>query len=146
MQRKCETILNRTARNIQSKVIKAVNIEVHKLWQQRKLIKVKISETYSQEEERRIRTNIRRKMQIIETNTKRKHKRKIERDKLCIENISNSKKRNRRFSRKHQIEKKREKRKRVKLNRKERIRKAKKEGPDPNAINLSSKVLTTPPK
>ena len=33
---------------------------------------------------------------------------------------------------------------RVKLNRKERIRKAKEEGPDQNAINLSSKVLTTP--
>ena len=53
--------------------------------------------------------------------------------------ISNNKKRNRRFSRKHQIEKKREKRKRVKLNRKERIRKAKEEGPDQNAINPSSK-------
>ena len=65
---------------------------------------------------------------------------------LCIENNNNNKKRNRQFSRKHQIEKKREKRKRVKLNRKERIRKAKEEGPDQNVINLSSKVLTTPQK
>ena len=39
--------------------------------------------------------------------------------------------------------KKRKKRKRVKFNRKERIVKAKEQGPDQNAINLSSKVLTT---
>ena len=45
-----------------------------------------------------------------------------------------------------EIEKKREKRKRVKRNQKERIRKAKEEGPDQNAINLSSKVLTTSQK
>ena len=70
----------------------------------------------------------------------------MKRDNLCIENNNNNKKRNRRFSRKHQIEKKREKRKRVKLNRKERIRKAKEEGPDENVINLSLKVLTTPQK
>ena len=146
LQRKCEVILNRTSRNIQSKVIKAVYIELHKLWQQRRLIKVKISETFSQVEQRRIRTNIRRRMQIIETNTKRRHQRKIKRDNFCIENNNNNKKRNRRFSRKHQIEKKREKIKRVKLNRKERIRKAKEEGPDQNAINLSSRVLTTPQK
>ena len=34
----------------------------------------------------------------------------------------------------------------MKLNQKERIIKAKEEGPDQNAINLSSKVLTTPQK
>ena len=67
-------------------------------------------------------------------------------DVLLFNNNNHNKKRNRRFSRKHHIEKKREKRKRVKLNRKERIRKAKEEGPDQNAINLSSKVLTTPQK
>ena len=107
-------------------------------------MKIKISETFSQEEQQTIRTNVRRGIQIIEKNTKRRHQRKIERDNLCIENNNNNNKRNRRFSRK-QMEKKREK-KRVKLNRKERIRKAKEEGPDKNAINLSSKVLTTPQK
>ena len=86
MQRKCEAILKRRSRNIQSKVIKVVNIELYKLWQQRKLIKIKISETFSQEEQRRIRANIRRRIQIIEKNTKRRHQRKIERGKLCIEN------------------------------------------------------------
>ena len=111
LQRKCEAILNRTSRNIQSKVIKAVNIELHKLWPQRKLIEVKISETFSQEEQRRIRANIRRRMQIIEKNTNRRHQRKIKRDNLCIENNNNNKKRNRRFSRKHQIEKKEKKEK-----------------------------------
>ena len=107
-------------------------------------MKIKISETFSQEEQQTIRTNVRRGIQIIEKNTKRRHQRKIERDNLCIENNNNNNKRNRRFSRK-QMEKKREK-KRVKLNRKERIRKAKEEAPDQNAINLSSKVLTTPQK
>ena len=107
-------------------------------------MKIKISETFSQEEQQTIRTNVRRGIQIIEKNTKRRHQRKIERDNLCIENNNNNNKRNRRFSRK-QMEKKREK-KRDKLNRKERIRKAKEEGPDQNAINLSSKVLTTPQK
>ena len=107
-------------------------------------MKIKISETFSQEEQQTIRTNVRRGIQIIEKNTKRRHQRKIERDNLCIESNNNNNKRNRRFSRK-QMEKKREK-KRVKLNRKERIRKAKEEGPDQNAINLSSKVLITPQK
>ena len=82
----------------------------------------------------------------MEKNTKRRHQQKIEQDNLCIENNKNSNKRNWRFSRKHQIEKRREKRKRVKLNQKERIRKAKGEVPDQNAINLSSKLLTTPQK
>ena len=112
--------------------------------QQRDLIKTKISETFSHEEQRRIRTNIRHRIQIIEKNTKRRHQRKIERDNVCFENNNNNKKRNRRFSRKHQIEKKREKK--VKLDRKESIRKAKEECPDQNVINLSSKVLTTPQK
>ena len=82
----------------------------------------------------------------MEKNTKRRHQQKIERDNLCIKNNNNSNKRNWRFSRKHQIEKRREKRKRVKLNHKERIRKAKEEIPDQNAINLSLKLLTTPQK
>ena len=74
----------------------------------------------------------------MEKNSKHRQLRKIERDDLCIENNNYNNKRNRRFSRKHQIEKGREKGKRVK----ERIRKAKEEGPDRNAINLSSKILT----
>ena len=49
----------------------------------------------------------------------------MERDNLCIGNNNNNNKRNRLFLRKHQTEKKREK-----LNWKERIRKAKEEGPD----------------
>ena len=91
----------------------------------------------------RIRTNIRRRIQKIKKNTKHCHQRKMERDNVCIENNNNNNKRNRHFSRKHQTEKKRKKRKRVKFNRKERIVKAKEQGPDQNAINLSSKVLTT---
>ena len=107
--------------------------------QQRDLIKTKISETFSHEEQRRIRTNIRHRIQIIEKNTKRRHQRKIERDNVCFENET-----------KPTIFKKtsdrKETRKKVKLNRKESIRKAKEECPDQNAINLSSKVLTTPQK
>ena len=91
----------------------------------------------------RIRTNTRPRIQIIKKNNKHWHQRKMERDNVCIENNNNNNKRNRHFSRKHQTEKKRKKRKRVKFNRKERIVKAKEQGPDQNAINLSSKVLTT---
>ena len=107
---------------------------------------MKIPETYSQEEQRRIRTNIRRRVQIIENNTKRRHHRKIARVNLCVENNNNNNKRSRRFTRKYLIKKKRGKRKRVKLNRKERIRKAEEEGPDQNAINMSLKMLTTQQK
>ena len=81
--------------NISSKtIIKAANIELHKLCKQRNLIKIKISETLSQVEQRRFRTNVRRRIQIIEKNTKHRHQQKIERDNLCIENNSNSNKRN----------------------------------------------------
>ena len=114
--------------------------------QQRKLIKMKTSETFSQEEQSRIRINVRCRIQTIEKNTKHNHQENIERDNLFIKSNNNKNKRNRRFPRKHQIEKKTEKRKRVKINWKERIRKAKGEGPDQNLINLSSKVLTTPQK
>ena len=58
----------------------------------------------------------------------------------------NNNKENQQFSRKQQIGKKIEKRKRVKLDRKDRIRKAKREVPDQNSINLSSEVLTSPQK
>lgn len=47
---------------------------------------------------------------------------------------NNNNKENQQFSRKQQIGKKIEKRKRVKLDRKDRIRKAKREVPDQNAI------------
>ena len=67
---------------------------------------MKISETFSQEEQSRIRTNVRCRIEIIEKNTKRNHQQNIERDNLCIKRNNNKNKRNRRFSRKHQIEKK----------------------------------------
>ena len=66
-------------------------------------------------EQRRITSNVRRRIQITEKNTKRRHQQKIERDNLCIENNSNNNKRNRQFKKK-QIEKRREKRKCVKRN------------------------------
>ena len=93
-----------------------------KLWK-RKVTKIKISETLSQEEQRRNRTNVKHRILIIEKNTKRRHQRKIEWDNFCIENNNNNNKRNWRFSKKHQTGKGREKRKRVKLYRKERVRK-----------------------
>ena len=84
--------------NISSKtIIKAVKVELHKLWKQRKLIKIKISEKLSHVEQRRIRTNVRRRIPITEKNTKRRHQQKIERDNLFIENNSNNNKRNRQF-------------------------------------------------
>ena len=94
------------------------------------------------EEQHRIRTNIRWRIQVIEKNIKGRNQQKIERENLCIENNNNNNNLNQGFSRKHQIGKKSVQRKRVKLNWKERIRKAKEEGSDQNVINLSLKVLT----
>ena len=111
-----------------------------------KTTQVNQNKNISHVEQRRIRANVRRRIQITEKNTKRRHQQKIERDNLCIENNSNNNKRNRQFSKTYQIEKRREKRKCVKRTWKERIRKAKEEDPDQYAINLSSKVLTTPQK
>ena len=34
LQHKCDAIFNRTSRNIQSKIIKPINIELQKLWKQ----------------------------------------------------------------------------------------------------------------
>ena len=133
-------MLYRTSRNIQSKAIKAVNIKLHKLCQQRKLIKIKISETFSQEEQRRIRPNVRRRIQIIAKNIKPRHQQKIERNNLNKITTKTTNKSD------YFQEKKREERKRVRINQKERIRKAKEEDPDQNAINLLSKVLTAPQK
>ena len=59
-------------------------------------MKIKISETFSQEEQRRVRTNIRCRIQIIEKNTNRRHQRKIERDNLCVGYNNNNNERNRR--------------------------------------------------
>ena len=110
LQWKCKAILNRTSRNIQRKIIKSVNIELHKLLQQRKLIKTKISETFSQDKQRIIRINIKCRIQIIEKKqTNLVITEKKEGDNVCIEKNNNSNKRNRRFSGKHQIEKKRRK-------------------------------------
>ena len=64
-----------------------------KLWK-RKVTKIKISETLSQEEQRRNRTNVKHRILIIEKNTKRRHQRKIERGNFCIENNNNNNKRN----------------------------------------------------
>ena len=83
-------------------------------------MKIKISETFSQADKHAIRTNFRRRIQIIEKNTKRRHQRKIERDNLCIENNNNNNKQNRRFSRKHQIEKKRKKKSETQSERKDK--------------------------
>ena len=83
-------------------------------------MKIKISETFSQEEQQTIRTNVRRGIQIIEKNTKRRHQRKIERDNLCIENNNNNNKRNRRFSRKPMEKKKRKKKSQTQSERKDK--------------------------
>ena len=45
LQQTCEAILNQASRNMYSKIVKVVNIKLHKLWQQ---CRIKIPETCSQ--------------------------------------------------------------------------------------------------
>ena len=78
---------------------------------------------------------------------KRRHSRKSSRDKITEHhNIDNKKRKNRRFSKKQLINKKKLKRVRHKNNYRERIQFAKVNGPDQNAINLSTLNLTSPQK
>ena len=75
----------------------------------------------------------------------RRHSRKLSRDKIAEHhNIDNKKRKNRRFSKKQLINKKKLKRARHKSNYRERIQLAKVNSPDQNAINLSSLNLTSP--
>ena len=83
----------------------------------------------------------------MEKAIRRRHSRKLSRDKITEHhNIDNKKRKNRRFSKKQLINKKKLKRVRHKNNYRERIQFAKVNGPDQNAINLSSLNLTSPQK
>ena len=75
----------------------------------------------------------------------RRHSRKLSRDKINKHhNIDNKKRKNRRFSKKQLINKKKLKRVRHKNNLREQMHFAKVNDPDQNAINLSSLNLTSP--
>ena len=75
----------------------------------------------------------------------RRHSRKLSRDKIAEQhNIDNKKRKNRCFSKKQLINKKKLKRARHKSNYRERIQLAKVNSPDQNAINLSPLNLTSP--
>ena len=83
----------------------------------------------------------------MEKAIRRRHSRKLSRDKITEHhNIDNKKRKNRRFSKKQLINKKKLKRVRHKNNYRERIQFPKVNGPDQNAINLSSLNLTSPQK
>ena len=78
---------------------------------------------------------------------RRRHSRKLSRDKITeYHNIGNKKKKNQRFSKKQLINKKKLKRVRHKNNYRERVHFTKMNGPDQNAINVSSLKLTSPQK
>ena len=90
---------------------------------------------------------IRNKVRYIEKAIRHRHSRKLSRVKITEHhNIDNKKRKNRRFSKKQLINKKKLKRVRHKNNYRERMNFAKVNAPDQNAINLSSLKLTSPQK
>ena len=122
-----------------SRVLKEVNKDIHRLKKQCKSLKVQLVNNLSDEDYKTTNATIRNKVRYMEKAIRRRHCRKLSRDKITEHhNIDNKKRKNRRFSKKQLINKKKLKRVRHKNNYRERIQFAKVNGPDQNAINLSS--------
>ena len=112
-----------------------------------KNLKVQLVNNLSDKDYKTTYATIRNKVRYMEKAIRRRHSRKLSRDKITEHhNIDNKKRKNRRFSKKQLINKKKLKRVRHKNNYRERIQFAKVNGPDQNAINLSTLNLTSPQK
>ena len=109
--------------------------------------KVQLANNLSDKDYKTTSATIRNKVRYMKKAIRCRHSRTLSRDKITEHhNIDNKKRKNRRFSRKQLINKKKLKRVRHKNNYRERIHFAKVNGPDQNAINLSSLKLTSPQK
>ena len=146
-QKYCKTILSRASKSIMSRVFKEVNKDIHRLKKQCKNLKVQLVNNLSDKDYKTTYATIRNKVRYMEKAIRRRHSRKLSRDKITEHyNIDNKKRKNRRFCKKQLINKKKLKPVRHKNNYRERIQFAKVNGPDENAINLSSLNLTSPQK
>ena len=130
-----------------SRVLKEVNKDIHRLKKQYKNLKVQLVNNLSDKDYKTTYTTTRNKVRYMEKATRRRHSRKLLRDKITEhQNIDSKKRKNRRFSKKQLANKKKLKRVRIKNNYRERIHLVKVNGPDQNAINVSSLNLTSPQK
>ena len=105
-----------------SRVLKEVNKDIHRLKKQCKNLKVQLVNNLSDKDYKTTYTTIRNKVRYMEKAIRRRHSRKLSRDKITEHhNIDNKKRKNRRFSKKQLINKKKLKRVRHKNNYRERI-------------------------
>ena len=106
-----------------SRVLKEVNKDIHRLKKQCKNLKVQLVNNLSDKDYKTTYTTIRNKVRYMEKAIRRRHSRKLSRDKITEHhNIDNKKRKNRRFSKKQLINKKKLKRVRHKNNYRERMR------------------------
>ena len=106
-----------------SRALKEVNKDIHRLKKQCKNLKVQLVNNLSDKDYKTTYATIRNKVRYMEKAIRRRHSRKLSRDKITEHhNIDNKKRKNRRFSKKQLINKKKLKRVRHKNNYRERIR------------------------
>ena len=117
LQKYCKAILSRASKSIMSRVLKDVNKDIHRLKKQCKNLKVQLVNNLSDEDYETTYATIRNKVRYMEEAIKRRYSMKLSRDKITEHhNIDNKKRKNRCFSRKQLINKKKLKRVRHKNN------------------------------
>ena len=147
LQKYCKTTLIRASQRITSRVLKEVNKDIRRLKKQCKNLKVQLVNNFSPKDYKTTYVTIRNKVRYTEKAIRRRHSRKLSRNKITEHhNITDKKRKNRRFSKRQLLNKKELKRVRHKNNYRERVNFAKVHGPDQNAINLSILNLTLPKK
>ena len=114
----------------------------------RKHLKTELYNTMLQNEFKTMCTWGKKKVDGIQRTFRQRHSRKLSRDKIDLhsKNIQEKRSKNRCFSKDEISVKKKNKCKRNKNNKKQRLALAKETRPDQNAINLSCLNLTSPPK
>ena len=100
LQRPCKSILNETSRKILKEVIKAVDIDIHHLKRRRKQLKTELYNTMSRNEFKTTCTWIKKKADGIWRTVRKRHSRKLSRDKIELhsKNIQEKLSKKRRFS------------------------------------------------
>ena len=121
-------------------IIKALHKEVNTLKLIRNQTRKNIKTKTSRENYKLINKSVAVKIAILERNIKFRHTRKQERDHIQPNIVA--RKRNRRFKKEIIMNKRKEKRKRYRSKKREKLKLIKQNAPDQNAINLSKTILT----
>ena len=122
----CQNILNNASMNIMKRVITAANEEIATLITEKKKLKSTLHRNNSQRTYSNIIPSIHRKLQIMETSIKNRHKPKLQRDNVNVVIVGKNQRKNRRFSRNQLERKKREKRKEISAVSKKELKRLKK--------------------